>query len=364
MRATRPLLAAVALSVAACDEPTSPTIPFGPDAGAESGAPSGQFAELTVMTRNMYVGADVDAVIAALATPDLADDQAALITAIGTLHQTDFPARAGAMADEIARARPHVVGLQEVSRLDVSLPPLGVEVHLDFLPMLLGELAARGLRYEVAAKVRNIETTPFPGVGLIDEDAILVDAERVAVGATTSRTFAANLGEVAPGVVLARGWVSASVTVGGRTYHVASTHFEAGSFPGLDQLRAAQAAELVQSLPGGSPTIVMGDLNDIPGSPMYQVLVGAGFNDVWRALRGAAAGYTCCHLYDLSNPVQQFDERIDFVFARLAAGDELKGRIDRVGDQPSDSVPGPVHRIWPSDHAGLVARLITHLLSS
>ena len=364
MPATRSLLAAAVLSVAACgDEPTSPTGPFALDAEAAPGAPSGRFAELTVMTRNMYVGADVDAVIAALATSDPSDDQAALVAAISTLQETDFLARAAAIADEIAGARPHVVGLQEVSKLDISLPPLGVEIHLDFLPTLLAELAARGLPYQVAARVRNIEAAPFPGVSLIDEDALLVDGERVAVGATTSRTYSANLGEVAPGVVLARGLVTASVTVGGRPYHVASTHLEAGGLSGLDQLRAAQAAELIQSMPGAGATIVMGDLNDVPGSPMYQVLVGAGFVDTWRAMRGDASGYTCCHLYDLSNPVQQFDERIDYVFARLPDGDALKGRIDRVGYLPADSVAGPVHRLWASDHAGLVARLITHLLS-
>jgi hypothetical protein len=37
------------------------------------------------MTRNMYVGANVDAVIAALITPDPADDQTALFEAISTL---------------------------------------------------------------------------------------------------------------------------------------------------------------------------------------------------------------------------------------------------------------------------------------
>ena len=37
------------------------------------------------MTWNMYVGADVDAVIAALLSPDPSDDQPALLAAIGTL---------------------------------------------------------------------------------------------------------------------------------------------------------------------------------------------------------------------------------------------------------------------------------------
>jgi endonuclease/exonuclease/phosphatase family metal-dependent hydrolase len=357
MRVARPLLtvAILFLAVACSDESSNDGGPFGPE--SEPQASQSTPSAITVMTRNMYVGADVDAVIAALVTPDPADDQAALVAAITTLQETAYPARAAAIADEVDSARPHVIGLQEVSKVDVSLPPLGIEVHLDFLPTLLAEMEARGLHYDVAATVRNIEATPFPGVSLVDEDVVLVDAERVEVHATDARTFSANLGPVAPGVVLARGWVSASVTVGGRAYTVASTHLEPGGIPGLDQLRAAQAVELVGALSGAAPAILMGDLNDIPGSPMYQVLAGAGFADMWTELRGAAIGSTCCHEYDLSNHVQRFDERIDYILLRDAAAP--KGRIWLVGDVPADRFPGPAYQIWASDHAGLVARLFT-----
>jgi hypothetical protein len=48
---------------------------------------------------------------------------------LATLQETDFPARASAVADEIARFRPHAVGLQEVSTVDLTLPPLGVDLR-------------------------------------------------------------------------------------------------------------------------------------------------------------------------------------------------------------------------------------------
>src|SRR5918996_2222897 len=146
MRATRPLLTAVALSVAAAcsDDSNGPASRFGPEAEPIPETSSMRDEAFAVMTRNMYVGADVDAVIAALASPDPVDDQASLLAAIATLQATDFPARAVAIAREIDRTRPHVIGLQEVSRVDISLPPLGIDVHLDFLPALLAELAARG----------------------------------------------------------------------------------------------------------------------------------------------------------------------------------------------------------------------------
>ena len=360
MRVTRSLLAAgVMCLAAACSDESSDGAPspFEPEPIPEASHVARP--DLTVMTRNLYVGADVDAVIGALVTPDPGDDQAALLAAIATLEQTDYPARAAAIAGEIARTRPHVVALQEVSIVDISLPPLGIEVHLDFLPVLLAELSARGLGYEVAARGRNIEAAPFPGVSLIDEDAMLVDGARVEVQQTDARRFTANLGDVAPGVTLARGWVSARVTVGGRSYTVAGTHFEAGEMAGLDQLRAAQAAELAAAL-AGTPAILMGDLNDVPGSPMHQVLVGAGFSDVWEGLRPGSRGYTCCHLPDLSNRTQDFHQRIDYVFVRDGEHEgRLEGSIDRLGDVPADRLPGPDHRLWPSDHAGLVARLNT-----
>ncbi len=358
MRIVRSLLTAAALSLAvACSDSSSAGGPFGPEAESRPPDPASAVASITVMTRNMYVGADVDAVIAALVTPDPADDQAALLGAITTLQQTAYSARAAAIADEIAGARPHVIGLQEVSTVDITLPPLGVDLHLDFLPTLLAELESRGLDYDVAARVRNIEAAPFPGVSLVDEDVLLVDPARVEVQGTDARSFTANIGPVAPGVVLARGWVSASVTIGGRAYTIASTHLESGQVAGLDQLRAAQAAELAAALSGATRAILLGDLNDVPGSPMYQVLSGAGFVDVWAELRGAAIGHSCCHEPDLSNQVQRFDERIDYVLVR--GSDAVRGRVWQVGEVPANRLPGPEHGLWPSDHAGLIARLFT-----
>lgn len=355
MRASRCLVATTLLLAGACGDRTDS--PFSPDVPAP--APAHEAAgELALLTRNLYVGADVDAVIAALATSDPSDDIPALLAAVATLRQTDFAARAAAFADEIARYRPHAVGLQEVSTLDLTLPPLGVDLHLDFLPALQAELSERGLSYEVAARVRNIEAAPLPGVSLVDEDVLLVDRSRVVVHGAVGQHFAANLGPVAPGVVLQRGYVRADVTVGGRSYVIASTHLESGGAAGLDQLRALQAGELAQALASPPVAIVMGDLNDGPGSPMYQVLEGAGFTDAWTALRPGVVGFTCCHLSDLSDQIAPFSQRIDYVLVRgMGHGGILQGQIWRTGDVPADRITGPDHPIWPSDHAGLVVRL-------
>ncbi len=355
MRARRPQLIAALILAGACSDPSD--TPFGPDAMDPATVHPGS-SDLIVMTRNLYVGADVDAVIAAIASPDPADDIPALLAAVATLRETDFPARASAVADEIARFRPHAVGLQEVSTVDLTIPPLGVDLHLDFLPVLQAKLAERGLTYDVAARVRNIEAAPLPGVSLLDDDVLLVDRNRVTVQSAAGQHFTTNLGQVAPGVVLQRGFVRANVVIGGEAYVIASTHLESGGAAGLDQLRALQAGELAQAIGSAPDAIVMGDLNDGPGSLMHQVLEGAGLADAWAALRPGVVGFTCCHMADLSDQVAPFSQRIDYVFVRgVSHGGSLMGQISRTGELPADRVAGPEHLIWPSDHAGLVAGL-------
>jgi len=320
---------------------------------------------ITVMTQNLYVGADVDAVIVALGTPDPNDDLPALLFAIQTVAQTDFPARAGAIADEIAARRPHVVGLQEASKIDIDLTSLGVPVviHQDFVAILEAKLAERGLHYGVAATVQNIVAAPLPGISLVDHDVMLVDLDRVTVTASGGQNFTYNVGVVAPGIELKRGWVWADATIddiGGVLVRFVSTHPEAdlaGNTFGA--LRAAQVGEIVASQPADRPAVIMGDLNDVPGSPMYQLLAGAGYTDSWRALRPGVIGFTCCERPDLSNQLPDLGQRIDYVFARGMGGGAagLRGQIDRFGDVPADRVAGAAYPVWPSDHAGLVATL-------
>ena len=357
-RRVLPLLAlALAAACSNTDAPSAPSEPAVPSHSV-NGARS-----ITVMTRNIYIGADVDAVIAALASPDPNDDLPALLGNIAVLQQTAFPVRAQALAAEIARARPHIVGLQEVTELQVNLTGLGIPVNIDlnFLPILLDALAAQGLSYTVAAQVTNLTAAPLPGISVIDHDVILVDASRVSVASgVVARTYALNLGVVAPGVDLKRGWVRIDANVEGMPVTVASTHLESGNIPGFDALRAGQLGELVASLGSASPAIILGDLNDVPGSLMYGVITGAGFSDAWASLRPGVSGATCCHLSDLSNQVASFTQRLDYVFARGLDGAQgrLQGRISILGDQPGDRITGPFYPLWASDHAGIVMEFL------
>jgi hypothetical protein len=317
---------------------------------------------LVVMSQNIYVGADVDAVIAALASTDPTDDASALLTAVSTLQETDFPTRAAGFADLVARTRPHVIGLMEVSKIDLDLTPLGAPItyHVDFMAELRHALRARHLHYRVAGISPNFVAAPLPGISLADFDVILVDARRVEVGrGVVARTFTTNLGQVAPGVIVTRGFVSVPIKVDGIRYRVTSSHLEsdlAGNV--LGGLRAVQMQELLGVIGDAKRAVLMGDFNDFPGTPMYQLVLGAGFTDVWATLQPGTDGFTCCHASDLTD-ARVVNQRIDYIFTRgfERQDDPVKGFIQRFGLLPSEMIAGPVHPIYVSDHAGLVANL-------
>src|SRR3954464_4460883 len=68
--------------------------------------------DVTVMSRNLYLGADIITAAAAKDREDLRQRATALF---GVVQQTNFPVRAKAIAKEIATNKPDLVGLQEVA---------------------------------------------------------------------------------------------------------------------------------------------------------------------------------------------------------------------------------------------------------
>jgi endonuclease/exonuclease/phosphatase family metal-dependent hydrolase len=360
----RLLLFVAATAFAACAE--QGTLEPQPDA---SFSVSGRGARhVTVMTRNMYIGADVDAAMAALANSDPSDDPPALFAALQTLQHTDLAARVQALAGEIAGNRPQVVAIQEAYELfvDQSLLQMfglsGGSIQVDYLQALQAELGARGLHYTVAGRNTTTDATVAGGaVHIVDHDALLVDADHVTLqGEPIANVFQANIGEVAPGVSLQRGYVAAQATVDGISMLLVTSHLESGQSAEIVGLRYYQALELAQVIGTAPRVVLLGDLNGVAGSAMYQVLAGAGLVDTWAALRPREAGLTCCHSYDLSNRKPAFYERIDYVWTRGFSGPagRVNGEITRTGMLPRDRVNGAFGLIWPSDHAGLVATFV------
>jgi endonuclease/exonuclease/phosphatase family metal-dependent hydrolase len=344
--------------VAGCTSDT----PLGPIATAAGRLRSLQDAganRIVVYNQNVYPGADVDAVIAALASGDPNDDLPALLTAVGQLQFNEVEARAGGVADQIEKYRPDVVGLNEITEIDVDLSPFGgPAVQQDFLASLQQALQDRGLDYEVASTVQDIVATPVPFVSYVDYDVVLVNPDRVTVNDDFGLTFGVNVGIVAPGVELRRGRTGIDAEIGGLTVTILTAHPEPGETAPFTTVRAAQATELVQSLGTTSPVIMMGDYNDVPGSPLYQIITGAGFTDLWAALHPGARGFTAAGAYDPTDLERV--KRIDYIWVRgfESQARDAMGTIKLVNDQPSDRVQAPEGLIYVSDHAGVVATIL------
>ena len=354
-----PLAAALALT--ACNNDSSS--PTGPSEAPGLSPERADSRNVSVMTRNLYIGFDADLAIGALATGDPAIFGPVLQASIVTLQKTDFPTRARTFAAEIAETRPHAVGLQEVYEIHANLAPLGIpsQIDLDYLDILKAALAARHLPYKVLATVVDARFLPLPGIELIDRDVLLIDTTRVrAEAGIVARTFEHNIGVLAPGIDKKAGFIAAPVKIGNLRLTLVTTHLESdvgpGSYPFVSQLRGAQAAEIAAVLAAAPRAIVVGDLNDVSGSPMHQVLRGAGFTDAWPALKRNDAGPTdSCFLPDLSDPAPHCQRRIDFILLRGFDGERgLQGTLQRNGLLPWERVQGPAGLIWPSDHAGLV----------
>jgi hypothetical protein len=157
----------------------------------------------------------------------------------------------------------------------------------NFLEIFLAALAARGLaNYVVAAEVTNIDATPAPGIRITDHDVLLVDEDRVEWNPATvvAAIYAANVGPVAPGVSLIRGFVIIDATIDGEDIRIANTHLESGSGGALSGLRALQAGELLSHVGTASPAILLGDFNDSAGVPCMLW---------WEELGSATYGQRC-----------------------------------------------------------------------
>jgi hypothetical protein len=235
---------------------------------------------------------------------------------------------------------------------------------MDFLGALQAALAAKGLTYVVAATNTLTDVSLAGGaVHLVDHDAMLVDPARVTLaGPGAGAVFQVNLGDYlppgSPNVI--RGYVYAQALVEGVPTLLVNSHLESGSGALYEQLRYAQAMELAY-VAGLAPNVILtGDLNDVAGSLMYQVLMGAGLTDLWAVMRPGTTGFTCCQAPDLSNHTSVLDERIDYVMAKGFGGPSGRpqGQANIIGNTPSSLLAGALGSVWPSDHAGLVATIL------
>ncbi|ELZ29940.1 hypothetical protein C474_12936 [Halogeometricum pallidum JCM 14848] len=327
--------------------------------------------ELTVATRNLGLGANLFSLFLVESVQDLARTVGDLYVDIERSAPTE---RMRAVAGELARTRPDVVGVQEAALVrtdDVgdggAGGPDAETVAFDFLADLTAALDAEGEPYEVLQVTTNADAE-FPGavdgdeidVRLTDRDAVLVRADAdVHVDDTSSGTFEEAL-TVPVGddrtFRVDRGYGLVDATVRGASLTVVNTHLESVS----ERVRGAQAEELAAAIePLDGPTVLLGDLNDGPAfeGGAYEML-SDGLTDAWASTRDGD-GHTCCRATTLDGP-GSMKTRVDHVLVGtgLASTDAWLVGAD-AESRLTATVDGESRTLWPSDHAGVVATLRT-----
>ena len=310
---------------------------------------------VTVMTQNMDAGTDLGFALAYInsATPTVGID----LTYQEVL-KSNFSGRAAILAQEIKAANPDLVSLQEVTVWGTGPTASDQTPFVDQLTLLGEALAAVGADYSVVS-ILPLTAIALPMsngayLGFLDRDVILarngLDTHNVRANQFTNiLTIPTNLGDIpAPD-----GWIAVDVTVGGSTFTLVGTHLVSPipGHPEIDQLQAAQAAELVALFGGSGHVVVAGDFNsNATHTPPEQtqsvaIMQAAAFMDAWPAVNHGNPGYTWpLYLEDppAAHPKGPF-ERIDFIFER---GLSIRS-VDRLGWKAPHA----------SDHAGVVAVL-------
>jgi endonuclease/exonuclease/phosphatase family metal-dependent hydrolase len=391
------LVAAIALLALA--------IPAAADAKKGKGGP-----KITVMTRNVFLGADLTP---ALESGSIGEAVDAAGQIINELDSTRFQDRAVPLAREIKKSKADLVGLQEVALWrdqtpsDYTTTP-ATHVRYDFLDLLLnhlngsaskrGKVAASkkkgGPKYKVVISQEEFDeelpadtdgsnatgSGPLAFAGadidgrLTMRDVILVKkGSKVNLGATDGAQYVNQFEAEVGGVItvpVERGWVSVEAKVGGKgkgqgkgkgasaskkgggisKFRFVNTHLEAF---GEDTIREAQAKELIAGpLSTNKQVVLVGDINS--GTAARHNVQGTD-QLAFQALldfgmKDNGAIHSCCYS-DMFDETQVFDHTVDHVLTKPG----LKSKREHVtGNDVSERTGSD---LWPSDHGGVVSRL-------
>lgn len=338
--------------------------------------------KVRVMTRNVYLGADLGPGLTAANTNELIDNAGQVVNQVDA---TNFPVRSQALAAEILQNKPDLVGLQEVALWRTGpfdLANDATQVEYDFLQLLTDQLGS-AYKVIVVKEEFDFETPvndqgPTPaGIGGADRDARLTmrdvilarTSKQVKVSNATSGTFPTLLRVTVGGNTLdvTRGWTAVDAKVGkSKKFRFVNLHHEAfdsgpnnptnqGTVVGQGQIREAQAKSLIA--PGGPatgklPVVLLGDLNsddDTVGNDgdvlAYNALTAGGFRPV-----DTSNPMSCC-LNDpnlVAGSLADFDHHIDHVMTNSKQVKFLSGVV---------TGRAPVNGLWPSDHNGVQSLL-------
>jgi endonuclease/exonuclease/phosphatase family metal-dependent hydrolase len=319
--------------------------------------------DLKVMSRNVYLGADL---IPLAAAPDQAAFEEAAAQRFNTVQANDFPSRAKALAAEIRKAKPDIIGVQEAtiwrrgadSVKDGPATP-ATQVIYDSSKELQKALKAAGSPYkEVVGRDWFDFEAPTAlnyDIRVTQRDVILVrKGSKMKVNKTFRGGFADHFDPPTPvGVARQlRGWVGVDGTLAKKKFRFVSTHLEAYSPDVADK-------QMQQLLKSGGPlgskkreSILVGDFNSAPGAnandrgtsrdaSAYYSAIEKGFRNNLPRRR------TCCFAEDLHSTADQLETWIDHVLVRP------KIKVVKSGIVGTKQVGG----LYPSDHAGITATL-------
>lgn len=338
---------------------------------------------VTVMTRNVFLGADLGPALRAGGTTEFIDAAGQIFR---QLESTKFPKRAKGLAEEIQSRKPDLIGLQEVAlwregpvniNAVLEQKPTASRVYQDFLKILLKQVNKGPVQYEVV-KVQDefdfeapTDTDANPGTGLYgaDKDMRLTmrDAILKRVGSrvkvknqrgnqyTKKNSFSVTVaGRVK--VTSLRGWLSTQAKVGkGPWFTFANTHLEAfDDRTQVPSIRAKQAGEFAKAMAGAKgPLIAVGDFNSdspglVPGDEQaFEALRGAGFRDI-----GTITPLSCCIAssddLQAGGDISEFDHRVDQIVTTTPK------RVKRLRTWVTGREQS--FGFWHSDHAGVVGR--------
>jgi endonuclease/exonuclease/phosphatase family metal-dependent hydrolase len=315
--------------------------------------------QLTVMSRNLYLGADIIQLVTA---PDVATEQQKVAALHQTVNQTNFALRAKAIASEIKKTKPDIVGLQEVARyykgadgVHDGIKNAKTPVY-DWLALLRKQIKAKHLKYKVVSQETEIDVEVPSAEGydlrLKLGNAVLVRTGKGARVKVTKRTHGVFSDQLTvpladQTVKLSRGYAGLRGKVAGRKFVFLDPHAEAYSA----DIATKQFQQLVSTTAKSRkvPTIIAGDFNSDPaasggGAGGYNAVIGAGFKDTGKRAN------TCCQDENLLNAQSKLDQWIDHIVVRPRAK-VIRSVI--VGNRTRDKVGG----LWPSDHAGVVATI-------
>ncbi len=376
--------------------------------------------QITVMSRNIYLGADVG-----VALELIPDFPAAAQFMWDQVKKTDFTKRANKLAAEAALDKPALIGIQEATIWYCKKNLWSEKVAVfDFLDQFIKATQATGTSYSLAtfdgidafnpgysiAAIPYLTKVEDPDLflslfgsssaacGFTIGDAILVrDDLKKNIKLVGNTEYDATYSIVPTIMTIYRGYTWVDFEVNNSLVRVISTHLESIWDENKIPNSAIQAAQLIEDLKGAKmPLIVMGDFNADPRDPRaksepnpglqpvvseacptsgsascnaYKAMIDAGFANAspdatdpryftWgaSALLNGPDSNRIEAAKEFGNQYG-FTDRLDYIFTKNVYATISSKLIGNIYPDGSSTWECGDEKCFASDHAGLVATI-------